>query len=154
MPTRTIVSRPPIASAVKPQIGASRDCAANPSTTNDITRPKYSGRELVMISAWLTSITPVVEIPTRIATNISAKNDGVSAPSTNTSAISSPKNINNCQARRPETTPARGTFATRATTPTTRYSRNVSLAGTPKLRSMKPGSSVCEANRQTATTIQ
>ena len=49
--TTMSVSRPPIASALRPQIGASSVCAANPKTTKDITRPKYSGRVLVMISA-------------------------------------------------------------------------------------------------------
>ena len=116
----TSVSRSPIASAETPQIGASRDCAAKPSTTNDITRPKYSGLEFDMISAWLTSITPVVASPTRIATNINARNVGVSAPRTKTIAVIAPNPINNCHARRPEIIRASGTLATSATTPTTR----------------------------------
>ena len=73
-----------------------------------------------MINAWLTSITPVVARPTRIATSISAKNDGVSEPITKTIAVIPPNPISNGQARRPEIIRASGTLATSATTPTTR----------------------------------
>ena len=103
-----------------PQIGPSSDCAANPSTTNDITRPKNSGRVFVMISAWLTSRTPVEAMPTRIASSIMAKNEGASPAKKKTSANSNPNPISSGQARRPVTIPANGTLAINETTPTIR----------------------------------
>ena len=107
-----------------------------------------------MISAWFTSRTPVDEIPTKIANSIIAEKDGASEANTKTRDNSSPNPINSGQARGPDTIPASGTLAISETTPTTRYSRKMSLAGTPKFRSMYPGSSTCAENRQTVITIQ
>ena len=121
---------------------------------NDITRPKYSAREFVIISDMLINITPDVAAPTGRASRINVSNVGAIANAHNVTDEASPKISSSGHANRPLISPASGMLINTDEIPNGRKTMNASCADRPNSRSMIPGVSAFTENPQTTITIQ